>query len=157
MVRAEWDRRNPTHRALFARYLAPLVTASRCQDFESAEAAVYMLTLRGVPAEVLGRGVTRLLDAGVTWMPKPGDILAACHAVQAERRAAAAQTVRLLVEECPDCHGSGWADAEGPNAVIRCRCYQRALEALADAGPAVAVRALPAAVVTQEGAADGDA
>ncbi len=138
-----WNRHDVDDRIQFARFLDPLVIASRTKNFTPAEASVYMLTMSDVPREILALGVTRLLEQGVTWMPKPGDIKAACCAVVDERRAAAARQAKALTEDCPDCHGTGWADAEGPSAVIRCNCRKRALELVQAAGDALPRPALP--------------
>ncbi len=127
-----WDRHNENDRAQFARFLSPLVIASRTKNFTGAEAAVYLLTLKDVPRDILALGVTQLIEAGVTWMPKPGDVKAACAKVIEARRAVAARQAKALQDDCPDCHGSGWANAEGPNAVVACLCKKRALELLKD-------------------------
>lgn len=141
----EWDRHNAAHRVEFARYLQPLVIASRCKTFTAAEASVYMLTMKDVPREVLGQSVLRLIDQGVTWMPKPGDIKRVCCDMVDERRQAAVAQSEALMRDCQDCFGSGWANAEGPNAVERCRCHARAVELVAAAGQALARPQLPAA------------
>lgn len=143
MAEKFWNRHDANDRIHFARYLDPLVLASRTKNFTPAEASVYLLTLADVPREILALGVTRLLEHGVTWMPKPGDIKAACCAVVDERRAAAARQAKALQDDCPDCYGSGWANAEGPNAVVRCTCAKRALELVQAAGEALPRPALP--------------
>jgi hypothetical protein len=132
-----WDRQKQADRAEFARFMAPLVTASRTREFTTAEAIVYMMTLGDVPRDVLALGVTQLLEQGVTWMPKPGDIKNACASIVDERRATAARQAMALTENCPDCRGTGWADAEGPNAVVRCNCAKRAVELVQAAGAAL--------------------
>jgi hypothetical protein len=137
MAEKFWNRHDVEDRLQFARFLDPLVLASRTKNFTAAEASVYMLTLADVPREVLARGVTRLLEAGVTWMPKPGDIKHACCDVVDELRATAARQAKALQDDCPDCQGSGWANAEGPNAVIRCQCITRALALMDAAGQAL--------------------
>lgn len=145
MAEKFWDRHNEDDRIQFAKFLDPLVVASRTKNFTRAEASVYLLTLQDVPRDILALGVTRLLEQGVTWMPKPGDIKSACADVADERRKRAAEFAKTLLEDCPDCHGSGWADAEGPNAVIRCRCLTRSLELMAEAGQVITRPALPPA------------
>lgn len=132
MAEKYWDRFNEDDRALFAKFLAPLVVASRDRQFTKAEATTYMLTLADVPRDILALGVTQLVEQGVTWMPKPGDIKSACADIVDERRAAAARQAKALLEDCPDCHGSGWADVEGPNAVKPCTCKARARQLMAD-------------------------
>jgi hypothetical protein len=138
-----WNRHDDADRVQFAKLLQPLVTASRVKDFSKAEASVYMLTMEDVPREVLIDAVTRLLHAGVTWMPKPGDLKRACCEVVDARRQTAARHAKALQDGCPDCLGSGWANAEGPNAVIRCLCTKRALELIQAAGEALTPPALP--------------
>lgn len=138
-----WDRHVDDDRVQFARYLHPLVVASRTKHFTKAEASVYMLSLQDVPRDVLALGVTRLIERGITWMPKPGDIKAACCDVVDERRHAAARLARALQDDCPECRGTGWADIEGPNAVERCTCTKRALELVDAAGRALPRPALP--------------
>jgi hypothetical protein len=142
-VAKHWNRHDSDERVAFAQLLRPLVIASRVKDFTAAEASVYMLTMEDVPREVVIDAVTRLLREGVTWMPKPGDLKHACCAVVDARRLSAARQAKALQEDCPDCRGSGWADAEGPNAVVRCNCIKRALELVAEAGEALARPALP--------------
>jgi hypothetical protein len=139
-----WDRHNDKDRLEFARFLHPLVIASRVKNFTAAEASVYMLTMQDVPRDLLALGVTRLIEQGITWMPKPGDVKMACCDVADERRRAASRQAKALQEDCPDCRGTGWMDAEGPNAVDRCNCIKRSLELVAAAGEALERPALPA-------------
>jgi hypothetical protein len=138
-----WDRHSEADRLQFAKFLQPLVVASRTKNFTKADASVYLLTLADVPREILALGVTRLLEAGVTWMPKPGNIKAACCDVVDERRAAAARQAKALREDCPDCHGSGWTETAA-NRVAKCTCVRRALELVQAAGEALPRPALPA-------------
>lgn len=145
MADKHWDRFNEDDRALFAKFLAPLVIASRDRHFTKAEASTYMLTLQDVPRDILALGVSRLIEQGITWMPKPGDIKAACCDVVDERRATAARLAQALKDDCPDCQGTGWANVEGPNAVVKCSCVKRALQLVREAGEAIARPALPAA------------
>lgn len=145
-----WDRFSEADRETFAKFLAPLVIASRTKNFTKAEASVYMLSVQDVPREILALGVTQLIEQGVTWMPKPGDIKAACCDIVDERRAAAGRQAKALQEDCPDCRGTGWADAEGPNAVVKCLCVKRALELVKAAGEALPRPALPPASTDSE-------
>lgn len=146
-----WDRHLDTDRVEFARYLAPLVTAARDRKFSKAEASIYLLTLQDVPRDILALGVSKLLEQGITWMPKPGDIKHVCCDIVDERRAEAHRHAQALLhcdacqaDHCPDCHGSHWQDAEGPNAVIECPCKARVLELMRVAGQALPRPALPA-------------
>jgi hypothetical protein len=148
-----WDRHDVNDRVQFAKFLEPLVIASRTKNFTTAEASVYLLTLQDVPREVLALGVTNLIEAGITWMPKPGDIKQACCAVVDERRALAARSAKALQDDCPDCRGSGWRDAEGPNAVEKCSCVKRALELLQSVGEPLKRLSLP----SHEGSGHEDA
>ena len=146
-----WNRHNDEDRVAFARFLNPLVIAAypskvqRDKNFGRAEASVYMLTLQDVPRDILALGVSKLLEDGVTWMPKPGDIKHACADIVDEMRTVAARVAKSLQEDCADCHGSGWANAEGPNAVVKCRCVTCGLELLAQAGNPIARPTLPPA------------
>ena len=127
-----WDRHSEADRVQFAMFLQPLVIASREKSFTKAEASVYLLTLQDVPRDILALGVTKLLQDGVTWMPKPGDIKSACRAVIEAKRLEAGRQAAALLEDCPDCHGSGWREADG--GVVRCTCHKRA-RALMDGMP----------------------
>ena len=143
MAEKHWDRHKVEDRLRFAAALGPLVVASRTKTFSPSEALVYMQTMSDVPQTILEEGVTRLLEQGVTWMPKPGDIKSACCAIVDERRSAAARQAKALTEDCPECRGTGWADLEGPNAVVKCNCRKRALELVQAAGEALPRPALP--------------
>lgn len=143
MAEKYWDRHHASDRIQFAKFLDPLVIASRTKNFTTAEASVYLLTLQDVPHEILAHAVTRLIQAGITWMPKPGDIKQACCDVVDDRRKQAALQAKALTDDCPDCHGSGWRDTEGPNAVEKCTCVKRALDLVEAAGEALPRPALP--------------
>ncbi len=138
-----WNRHDDADRAEFARYLQPLVTASRTQNFTRAEASVYLITLRDVPKDVLALGVTRLIEQGITWMPKPGDIKAVCVSVVKERRSVASKKAAELKADCIRCDGSGWEriEQDGVEHVKRCWCVTRGLELVAEAGEPLALPA----------------
>lgn len=132
-----WDRMNPEHRERFGVLLAPLIAASRTKDYETKEKATvqlhtWMISLREVPASILEEAIANLVNAGVTFMPKPGEVKAACAKVMAAKRKAAAA---LHLEHCD--HASQWID--GPNGLERCPCWKRAQQAMADVGQAIAL------------------
>lgn len=133
-----WSAQNPEHVQRFvAHVLAPLIAATRPTDMRSAEVVVdaaraWILCLKDVPADVLTEGVERLLGAGPTWMPRPGDLRVACAGVIAERLAALAPRAAEIRAACEDCHGSGWREVNG--GVARCGCHARVL-ALYDGQP----------------------
>lgn len=67
----------------------------------------------------------------------------ACATIVDERRATAARQAKALLEDCPDCGGCGWTNAEGPNSVLRCNCHTRARQLVEAAGEPVKRLALP--------------
>lgn len=143
-----FDRTKEADRHAFGVLLAPLIVASRTKDFADPAKAktqlhVWMLSLGDVPPAILTEAVERLIAEGITWMPRPGDVKVVCCNIVDERRAAAARQAKALQEDCPDCHGTGWADVEGPSAVVRCNCLKRALELIRAAGEAIPRPALP--------------
>lgn len=155
MAEKFWDRHNEQDRATFAQFLHPLVIASRTKTFTKAEASVYLLTLQDVPREIVALGVSRLIERGITWMPKPGDIKAACCDIVDERRAEAVRKAKSLyghcdaceagglpADHCPECHGNGWLDSE--SGVVRCPHLARELALIAEAGNPLSRPALPA-------------
>lgn len=121
--------------------LALMVTAFR-QDVDAPQVRAYLRVLKGIPADVLLEGADRLCaEPGRRFFPTTAEWSGACAGVIDERRKAAARTARALREDCPDCHGSGFRDAEGPNQVTQCSCVKRAAEVMRLA-PAT-LRALP--------------
>lgn len=138
-----WNRHDEQDRVEFARFLAPLVAASRTKTFTKSEASAYLLTLMDVPRDVLAQAVTRLLQAGVTWMPRAGDIKAACCDVVDDRRRLAMKQAALLRDGC-DCTPEGWRYRDD-GKVERCLCWVRAQALIAEAGAPLARPALPAA------------
>lgn len=112
-----------------------LLTASFRQEVDTIQVRAYLHGLKDLPAHVITEGASRLArEIGRRFFPTVPEWRTACAAIVDERRADAARRAKALQEDCPDCHGSGWANAEGPNAVIRCVCAKRALELLRDAG-----------------------
>jgi len=136
--RSFWDRRSADDRRGFAALLAPLIVASRTKDFEGEKAKpqlhVWMISLHDVPRVVLEDAITALVQRGVTWMPKPGDLRAECAAVVDARRRAVAPAAQALIAECVQCDGSGWEyvkDAQGVERAQRCGCHRRSMELIA--------------------------
>ena len=132
-----WDRMNTEHRARFAVLLAPLIAASRTKDYETKEKATvqlhtWMISMREVPPMIIEEAVAKLVNAGVTWMPKPGDLKAACAKVMAVKRKAAAA---IHLEDCD--HSSHWIEIDG--RLQRCPCWTRAQAAMAAVGQAIAL------------------
>jgi len=148
-----WDRQDRAHRAEFSRFMAPLVAASRTKNFTEAEALAYLLSLADVPRDVLGEAVTRMLESGVTWMPRAGDIRSACCDVIDQRRQVAARQAKALAEDCQECEGTQWKRLEGVDGferVTRCRCFTRGLELVTQAGAALKRPALPESTETAD-------
>lgn len=152
MAEQFWNRHDDADRLQFGLLMAPLVTASRTKAFTKAEASVYMLTMQDVPKDVVAHGVSRLIEQGITWMPKPGDIKAVCCDIVDERRREAAKRAAALKDECAQCGGSQWVSSlsEGVETVKRCWCFTRGLELIAEAGEPLKRPALPASTEPQE-------
>lgn len=131
-----WRRDNEEDRQRFATLLLPLVGASRTKSFTRSEGTAYILSMQDVPPAILEAAVVRLVKAGVTWMPKPGELKAECAKVMSERRAAAAQ---LHLSECT--HSSHWIEVDG--AMQRCPCWTRAQQAMLEVGQALALPPAP--------------
>ena len=125
-----WNRDREPDRIAFARAIAPLVAASRTKTFTRPEATAYMLSMQDVPPAILEEAVAALLQRGVDWMPKPGDLKKECAVVMATKRKAAA--ARHL-EDCE--HSSHFIEINGKNE--RCPCWKRAQQAMADVGQAI--------------------
>lgn len=130
MAEPIWDRMNADHRERFGVLLAPLIAASRTKDYETKEKATvqlhtWMISMSDVPEVILTEAIANLVNAGVTFMPKPGEVKAACAAVVAKKRKAVREH---FLSACT--HDSHWID--GPNgSVSRCPCWvglQKALE-----------------------------
>lgn len=117
--------------------LALLCMALR-QEVDAPQRRVYVRGLAEVPADVIGMAADRLsTEAGRRFFPTLPEWLACCAVVVNERRAVAARIAKALQDDCRECQGSGWANAEGPNAVVPCNCKRRALELLEDAPKAI--------------------
>ena len=148
MAEKFWNRHDAEDRLQFAKFLDPLVLASRTKNFTPSEASVYLLTLADVPREILGLGVMRLLEQGVTWMPKPGDIKAACADVVDERRKLAIAQADALSKDCATCQGTKFEEVKDDQGFARlkpCWCRKRGLELIAEAGNPIQRPALPPA------------
>ncbi len=121
--------------------LAEMVTAFRT-EVDAPQAKLYRRLLAGVPADVIAESADRLMvEPGRRFLPTPAEWMTTAAQVVSERRIAAARQSAALLEECPDCHGSGWREAGSGNQVERCTCHRRAC-ALLDGMPAAL--ALPA-------------
>lgn len=129
-----WRRDNEDDRKKFALLLAPLVGASRTKSFTRHEGTAYILSMQDVPPAILEDAVASLVQLGVTWMPKPGDLKAECAKVMAAKRKAAAA---MHLESCD--HDSHFIEIDGRNE--RCSCWKRAQQAMADVGQAIALPA----------------
>jgi hypothetical protein len=122
-----------------------LLMASLRQQVDDFQVRAYLNGLKVVPAVVITEGAERLAtQIGRKYFPTVPEWLTACADVVDERRKAAGQTAKALQADCPECQGSGWANAEGPNAVVKCRCIKRGLELIAAAGDPLKRPALPA-------------
>jgi len=128
---AIWNPREGGHLTWWRRnVLAPLIVATRPSELRTPEAVddacrVWILALHEIPEAVIVAGVARLLTGVGPWMPKPGDLRAACAAVVKEQRAAVGPAAAQLIAACPDCHGSTWK--ETPEGMRRCGCHGAAL------------------------------
>ncbi len=132
-----WDRTNGEHRVRFGRLLAPLIAASRTKDYESTEKATvqlhtWMFSMRDVPAPIIEEAIAHLITTGVTFMPKPGELKAACAKVMAAKRRAVAA---VHLESCD--HDSHFIEVDGRND--RCPCWKRAQQAMAAVGQPIAL------------------
>lgn len=131
-----WDRTSRADQAAMRDLLLPLVAASRSRDFTDTGSAkvqvlAFLQALEDVPRALVAEAVAARVQAGVTWMPKPGELKADCARLRSEARATAAK--RILID-CP--HTGHWAeDADG--RVDRCACWQRAQAAMAAIGAPV--------------------
>lgn len=139
---AHWDRMKPDHREKFAVMLAPLIAASRTKDYETVEKATvqlhtWMISMRDVAPDVLAEAIDVMVNRGVTWMPKPGELKAECAKVIAKRRAAAAK----LHADCSTCHGSRWIHT--PQGEVRCGCHVRIMTAMNAVGKPLELPAAP--------------
>lgn len=131
-----WRRDNEQDRKKFAMLLAPLVGASRTKSFTRHEGTAYMLSMQDVPPAILEAAVVQLVQAGVTWMPKPGELKAECAKVMAVKRKAAAA---LHLEGCD--HSSHFIEVDGKNK--RCPCWIRAQQAMEAVGQAISLPPAP--------------
>ena len=130
-----WDRQSEQARRTFAAILSPLIVASRTKEFIDPASAktqlhAWMLSMAEVPESVLIEAVALMLERGVTWMPKAGELKQVCAEV-VDRRRAVAKAV-ILERDCPDCHNTRWrevVDQEGVTRVARCECWQQAMAA----------------------------
>ncbi len=128
---------NAEHRARFAVLLAPLIAASRTKDYETTEKATvqlhtWMISMSDVPESILSEAIAKMVNVGVMFMPRPGELKAACAKVMAVKRKAAAA---IHLEGCE--HSSHFI--EGKNGMQRCPCWKRAQQAMADVGQAIAL------------------
>lgn len=125
-----WNRDREEDRVAFARVIAPLVAASRTKTFTRPEATAYMLSMQDVPPSILADAVSALLQRGVDWMPKPGDLKTECAKVMAAKRKAAAA---VHLQGCD--HSSHFIEVDG--RMQRCPCWKRAQQAMSDVGQAI--------------------
>lgn len=127
-----------------------LLTLSLRQEVDSVQVRAYLRGLRDIQADIITDGADRLIrdlatvPAGKRYFPTVPDWIAACADIVDERRQAVARQAKALQADCPECHGTGWANTEGPNAVVRCRCHQRAQEVMASVVAPIRRPALPA-------------
>lgn len=123
--------------------LAEFRAAGIIGDVDVPMRRVYVKGLARIPAEVVSESVERLLRQPRRYPLTLPEWIGVCADIVDERRRLAARQAKALTEDCADCHGTGWADVEGPNAVERCTCVKRALEVTRAAGEAIARPALP--------------
>ncbi len=123
--------------------LAELTAAGILKDVDVPVRRTYVKGLQDVPALIVQQATARILQTPRRYAFTLPEWVEVCATIIDERRAAAARQAKALTEDCPDCLGSGWANAEGPNAVVKCNCRKRALELVQAAGEALARPALP--------------
>ena len=112
-----------------------LLTASLRQEVDTFQVRAYVRGLKDIAPDVILEAADALsTQIGRRFFPTVPEWVTACANVVDARRKAAAHTAKALQEQCPDCHGSGWRDAEGPNAVEKCTCVTRALALVQAAG-----------------------
>jgi len=140
-----WSPRNAQHVAYFSALLKPAVRASATTLFDDAQVGLevvqaWVMQLHDVPQDVLEEGFAAVFSAGITWMPKPGEVRKACAEVITARRRVLADRARALQEECEECAPDmrGWREVVGDDGVVRmarCMCHKAAL-ALTETAPA---------------------
>ncbi len=123
--------------------LAQFVAAGVLRDADVPLRRVYVRGLAEVSPQVIVEATARILATPRRYPFNLPEWVGVCADIIDERRAAAARQAKALTEDCPDCRGTGWADAEGPNAVVKCNCHKRALELVQAAGDALPRPALP--------------
>jgi hypothetical protein len=143
-------RTTPTDTAI-RQGLALLVTSLPPATVDEPQVRAYLRGLRDVPPDVILEAVDAhllrmsQLPVGKRFFPTVPDWLASCAGIVNDRRQAAARQARALQEDCPDCRGTGWADTEGPNSVLPCRCKTRAVELMNQVTAPIRVPQLPPA------------
>ena len=152
-----WNFRNEDHRDRLGRLISPLIVASQTRAFATPETAknqliAWCMSLKEVPPALIELAVERLMHRGVTWMPRPGDVLEVCAEIRQEQRSEAARLAKTLTEafcevcqaeHCLDCHGTGLREAPGHNHLAKCPCKRRALEVIEAAGQPIALPPAP--------------
>ena len=128
MVR-HWNRHNQADREAMAALLMPLVAASRSADFADVSSAriqvlAFLQALEDVPRQLVEIAIADRVAAGVTWMPKPGELKGDCAKLRARARREAA---RSHLEGCD--HASHYVDVGG-GTVERCPCWKLAHAAM---------------------------
>lgn len=158
MAESRWRFDDPTHRHLFGQLLAPLIAAAgsleirnwRDEAYSRTQLRTWMLTMGDVGEPLLRQAIDRVVQTGVTWMPRPGDVKAVCCDIRDELRAEAARRAKTLSVDCAQCDGSQWVsllDADGETEIVkRCWCFTRGLELVAEAGEPLKRPALPPAL-----------
>lgn len=134
-----WDVRSDEDHELMARFLAPLIVASRDRNFIDKKAAraqtyAWRLTLADVPKSIVEQAITNIVARGVTWMPKPGDVKQECAKVIEQKRKALRDH---YLSACT--HSSQWEDTD--KGVQRCACWQGLQTALANVEQPIALPA----------------
>lgn len=140
-----WNHQNEDDRKRFVLLMAPLVAASRTKSFTRYEAIAYMTSMQDTPEAILQEAVQNLLAAGVTWMPRPGDLKTECAKVMATKRQLAYQ--KSLPGVCPICGrekdftGARFKEVSinGVTRMVKCDCVRAALEAANNVGLAIAL------------------
>lgn len=111
--------------------LAAFSLAGLPGDVDVPMRKLYVRGLKEFTEDIIRDGAERLLtQPGRKFFPTLPEWSGMCEAVIEARRKALAVKAFQIREMCPDCRGSGWRDAEGPNAVESCSCVKRALQVM---------------------------
>lgn len=133
-----WSAQSDEDHQAMATFLAPLIVASQNRNFIDKQAAkaqtyAWRISLADVPRPILKEAIERIVNRGITWMPKPGEVKEECAKVMAAKRKAAAA---LHLNNCE--HSSHFIEGL-TGRMERCPCWKRAQRAMESVGQAIAL------------------